>query len=110
MNKKDNQTYVIIIINNDKIVTLNRKYLPTCSSEKIDGSWSVEYIEALLSSGVNIDKEKIRKLKKELSKHSTSTRNEEQKGNNFEYFFTYKGAPKLEEMKKIREKISQILY
>jgi len=105
MNKKDNQTYVIIIINNDKIVTLNREYLKICSSKKIDGSWSVEYIEALLSSSFKIDKEKIRKLKKELSKHSTSTRNEEQKGNNFEYFFIYDGATNSKKSRKLGEKL-----
>ena len=108
-NQKYNQTYVIVIINNNKIVTLNRKYLPTCSREEIDESWSNEYIQALLSSSKTIDKKKILKLKTELKEHSTSTKNEEQKENNFEYFFIYNDSTKLEEMKKIREKISQIL-
>jgi hypothetical protein len=58
-NQKYNQTYVIVIINNNKIVTLNRKYLPTCSRDKIDESWSNEYIQALLSSSKTIDKKRF---------------------------------------------------
>jgi hypothetical protein len=108
-NQKFNQTYVIVIINNAKIVTLNRKYLPTCSRKEIDESWSNEYIQTLLSSSETIDKKKILKLKTELKEHSTLTKFYEEKENKFEFFWIYNGIPELEEMKKIREKISQIL-
>jgi len=107
--KKEYQTYVIVIINNERIVTLNRKYLPNFSSEKIDGSWSNKYIEALLSSSVKIDKEKILKLKIELSKHSTSSINNNIENNNYEHFFIYNENSKPAEIGKNRVKISEIL-
>ena len=84
--KKEYQTYVIVIINEERIVTLNRQYLPNFDLKKVEGHWSVEYINCLLSSSVKIDKEKILKLRIELSKHSTSSKNDNIENNNFEHF------------------------
>ena len=39
--KKEYQTYVIVIINEERIVTLNRQYLPNFDLKKIEGHWSV---------------------------------------------------------------------
>ncbi len=107
--KKEYQTYAIVIINNEKIVTLNRQYLPNFDTKKIEGHWSVEYINCLLSSSVKIDIEKILKLRIELLKHSTSSANNNIENNNYEYFFIYNENLKSTEIEKNRVKISKIL-
>ena len=107
--KKEYQTYVIVIINEERIVTLNRQYLPNFDLKKVEGHWSVEYINCLLSSSVKIDKEKILKLRIELSKHSTSSKNDNIENNNFEHFFIYDENLKPAEIEKNRVKTSEIL-
>ena len=112
--KKDhqtyNETYSIAIIDEERIVTLNRKYLPTFSRETIEGEWSDEYIESLLRASVSVEKNNISKLRVELSKHSTTKPSTIiQKDHNFEFFWIYINHPTPAEMKKIRAKISEIL-
>jgi len=111
--KKSNQTasetYCIAIIDEKRIVTLNRKYLPNYSNDKIEGVWSDEYIKSLLSSSVTVENKNLSKVKSELSKLSTRTFIATQKYHNFEFFHIYNDCATSVEIKRIRTNISQIL-
>jgi hypothetical protein len=108
-NKIYNQTYCIVIIDEKRIVTLNRKYLPTYSKDNIEANWSDEYIGLLLSSSVMVKKENLIKAKPELSKFSTDTSVITKKDHCFEYFFIYRDLTTLVEIKKSEQNISKTL-
>lgn len=103
------ETYCITIIDEKRIVTLNRKYLPNYSNDKIEGVWSDEYIKSLLSSSITVENENLSKVKSELSKLSTRTFIATQKYHNFEFFCIYNDSATSVEIKRIRKNISQIL-
>jgi hypothetical protein len=108
-NKIYNQPYCIVIIDEKRIVALNRKYLPTYSKDSIEGNWSDRYIELLLSSSAMVKNENLIKAKVELLKLPIRTFVISKKDHHFEFFVIYSDLETPVEREKSQQNISKIL-